>query len=183
LVTQALLDSPERLQRLVEINQKISATLELPELLQAIVNAAAELTASEQASIAQYSEEDQSLRFVAARWMEDEVMENTRIPLDGSISGRAFQDKRPVVVKNAQEEDFYRLVDDKTGFKTHSVLSVPLIMRGEATGTLSALNKNRGGEYDVQDIIVMETLASQAAIALENSRLLIESRYSYAKLA
>ena len=183
LVTQALLDSPERLQRLVEINQKISATLELPELLQAIVNAAAELTTSEQASLAEYSEEDNSLRFVAAHWMEEDVMASTRIPLDGSISGRAFQDKRPVVVQNAQEEDFYRQVDKNTGFKTHSVLSVPLMMRGEATGTLSALNKNRGGEYDVQDIIVMETLASQAAIALENARLLNESREAYSKLA
>ncbi len=183
MVTQALLDSPERLQRLVEINQKISATLELPDLLQAIVDAAAELTDSDQASIAQIFDEDDSLRFVAARWMEDDVMAETRIPLDGSISGRAFLEKRPVVVHNAQDEEFYRKVDSKTGFQTRSILSVPLLMREEATGTLSVLNKSDDREYDVQDIVVLETLASQAAIALENARLLKETREAYSRLS
>ena len=183
MVTQALRDSPDRLQRLVEINQQISATLELPELLQSIVNAAAELTGSDQASIAQYFEADETLRFVAARWMEPQVMEETRIPLDGSIAGRAFQERRPVVVQNAQKEEFFRQVDKDTGFQTRSVLTVPLLMRGKAQGVLSALNKHAGGEYDVQDIIVLETLASQAAIALENARLLKESREAYARLA
>lgn len=183
MVTQALQNSPERLQRLVEINQQISATLDLPELLQSIVNAASELSDSEQASIAQFFPEDQTLRFVAAKWMDPEVMANTRIPLDGSISGRAYQQKRAVIVHNAQEETFYSKVDEASGFQTRSVLSVPLMMRGEAKGVLSALNKNGGRQYDVQDIIVLETLASQAAIALENARLLRESREAYRRLA
>jgi len=183
LVTQALQNSPERLQRLVEINQQISATLELPELLQSIVNAASELTNSEQASIAQFEPEDQSLRFVAAKWMDPDVLANARVPLDGSISGRAFQQKRAVIVHNAQDETFYRQVDEESGFQTRSVLSVPMMMRGEAQGVLSALNKIGGREYDVQDIIVLETLASQAAIALENARLLRESREAYRRLA
>ena len=183
MVTQALQNSPERLQRLVEINQQISATLDLPELLQSIVNAASELSDSEQASIAQFFPEDQTLRFVAAKWMDPEVMVNTRIPLDGSISGRAYQQKRAVIVHNAQEETFYSKVDEASGFQTRSVLSVPLMMRGEAKGVLSALNKNGGRQYDVQDIIVLETLASQAAIALDNARLLRESREAYHRLA
>jgi len=183
VVTQALHNSPERLQRLVEINQKISATLDLPELLQSIVNAASELTESQQASIAQFFPKDQTLRFVAAKWMDADIMENTRIPLDGSISGKAFQQRKAVIVHNAQKEDFYRKVDEDSGFQTRSVLSVPLMMRGEAKGVLSALNKHGGAEYDVQDIIVLETLASQAAIALENARLLRESRQAYARLA
>ena len=183
MVTQALQNSPERLQRLVEINQQISATLDLPELLQSIVNAASELTSSEQASIAQFFPVDQTLRFVAAKWMDPEVMEQTRVPLDGSISGRAFQQQRAFIVQDAQEETFYRKVDEESGFQTRSVLSVPMIMRGEAKGVLMALNKYGGDQYDVQDIIVLETLASQAAIALENARLLKESRQAYERLA
>jgi signal transduction histidine kinase len=55
-------------------------------------------------------------------------------------------------------------------------------MRKKARGTLSVLNKSAGGEYDVQDIIVLETLASQAAIALENARLMKETRAAYSRL-
>jgi signal transduction histidine kinase len=86
-------------------------------------------------------------------------------------------------VQNAQKEEFFRKVDDTTGFQTRSVLSVPLMMRDRATGVISALNKKNGQQFDDPDIVVLETLASQASIALENSRLLKESREAFANLA
>lgn len=173
----------EKLARLLEINQELSATLDLQELLQSIVDAAAELTESEQASIAQYSSSENSLRFIAARWMDPEVMAQTRVPLEGSIAGRAFREQMPIIAQDAQKEDFYRQVDKTSGFETRSLLAVPMMMHGQATGVLSALNKESDAGFNEEDIEVLTTLASQAAIAIHNSQLLQESQEAYAHLA
>ncbi len=183
-MTDKKLNSHEqKLGRLLEINQEISATLDLMKLLQSIVDASAELTDSEQASIAQFNQSDESLRFIAARWMDPEIMANTRIPLEGSVSGRAFQSKTAVIVQDAEKDDFYRKVDESSGFQTRSLLAVPMIMHGTATGVLTAVNKENGALFNDQDIEVLSTLASQAAIAIHNAQLLKESQEAYLRLS
>jgi signal transduction histidine kinase len=173
----------QKLGRLLEINQEISATLDLMKLLQSIVDASAELTDSEQASIAQFNQSDESLRFIAARWMDPEIMANTRIPLQGSVSGRAFQSGTAIIVQDAQKDDFYRQVDESSGFQTRSLLAVPMMMHGHATGVLSAVNKENDAQFNDQDIEVLSTLASQAAIAIHNAQLLKESQEAYQRLS
>ncbi|MQC27093.1 MAG: GAF domain-containing protein [Chloroflexi bacterium] len=184
MVIKALKDHPKRSERLLEITQQLSATLELPKLLQSIVDAAAELTDSEQASIAQYFPEEDALRFIAAHWMDADLMETMLIPLDSSITGQAFKKKAPISVADAQNNPlFFRSVDDASGFNTNSMLAVPMSIRGQTTGVLSALNKKQGANYNEDDVAVLETLSSQAAIALHNSNLLRETREAYAHLA
>lgn len=173
----------QKLERLLDINQEISATLDLQELLQSIVEAAAELTDSEQASIAQFFAADESLRFIAARWMDPDIMAHTRIPLGGSIAGRAFQEQTPIIIQDAKKENFYRQVDKKSGFETRSLLAVPMMMHGQATGVLTALNSQNKEGFTDKDIAVLNTLASQAAIAIHNSQLLQESQEAYDHLA
>jgi signal transduction histidine kinase len=159
--------------RLLEINRELSATLDVDTLLQSIVEAAAELTHSEQASIARYDEENDCLRFIAARWMDPEMMASIRVPLRGSIAGQAFSEQGPVVAHDTQtDSQFFEDVDELLDFTTRSLLAVPMSIRGEVTGVLSAVNKTDGLEFDQEDIYILDTLASQAAIALHNAQLL-----------
>lgn len=169
--------------RLLEINREISATLDLNALLQSIVNAAAELTNSEQASIAQYDRADKSLRFIAARWMEPEIMAIMRVPLETSIAGQAFKEKKPQIVQDAQQnEHLFSQMDQASGFTTNSLLAVPMMIHGQATGVLSAVNKLAGAEFGEQDLYVMETLAAQAAIAIHNAELLKASQEAFERM-
>ncbi len=159
--------------RLLEINRDLSATLDVDTLLQSIVDAAAELTHSEQASIARYDEENDCLRFIAARWMDPEMMASIRVPMQGSIAGQAFSQQGPVIAHDTQtDKRFFQDVDELLDFTTRSLLAVPMSIQGEVTGVLSAVNKMDGLEFDQEDIYVLDTLASQAAIALHNARLL-----------
>lgn len=183
MLEKTLTTRAEKLAHLLEINQELSATLDLQELLQSIVDAAAELTESEQASIAEYSSSENTLRFIAARWMDPDVMAEMRVPLEGSISGKAFRELKPVIAQDAQKDELYRQVDETSGFQTRSLLAVPMMMHGQATGVLSALNKEDSAGFNDQDVEVLTTLASQAAIAIHNSQLLQESEEAYAHLA
>jgi signal transduction histidine kinase len=171
-------------QRLLKINRGLSATLNLQELLQSIAEAAAEMTGCEQSTISQLDPQTNRLRFLAAHFMSKEIMESVRIPLEDSIAGTAFLTQTPVIVQDAQnDERLFRQVDELSGFTTRTLLAVPMLIDHQSTGVLTAVNKSGGAPYDAQDVYVLETLASQAAIAINNAQLMNECRDAYQALA
>jgi signal transduction histidine kinase len=183
LEERALRTRLDRLQRVLQINRELSAMLDVQELLQSIVRAAAELTDSEQGAVAQYDAAEDCLRFITAPWMDQELMKRAKVPIEGSIMGQAFRTLWPVVSEEVKSESaHFSGVDSLSGFETRSMLAVPLAVQGQATGVLSAVNK-REGEFDKEDIFVLESLAAQAAIAIQNAQWMKESREAYAALA
>jgi signal transduction histidine kinase len=173
----------DRLQRVLQINRELSAMLDPQELLGSIVRAAAELTDSEQGAIAQYDPSEDCLRFITAPWLDEELMKRAKVPIESSIMGQAFRTLWPVISEEVKEDSqHYTGVDSLTGFETRSMLAVPLAVQGQATGVLSAVNK-RGGDFDKEDVFVMESLAAQAAIAIQNAHWMRESREAYNALA
>lgn len=183
LEERALRRRLERIQRVLEINRELSATLDPHELLKSIVRAAAELTDSEQGAIARYDPAEHCLRFVTAPWMEPQQMQAVKVPIEGSIMGQAFRSLWPVISDEVSEEaEHYAEVDRLTQFRTRSLLAVPLVTQGEAMGVLSAVNKRESG-FDKEDVLVMESLAAQAAIAMQNAEWMREARQSYEALA
>ncbi len=73
----------------------------------------------------------------------------------------------------AQDPRFYRGVDKQMGMKTKSLICVPLKTRDRIIGVLTAVNK-RHGSFFQEDVRLLESLASQLAIAIENARLIQE---------
>ncbi|NIN64442.1 MAG: GAF domain-containing protein [Anaerolineae bacterium] len=79
--------------------------------------------------------------------------------------------KSLVVPDVRQDPRFYPLVDEVTGFGTRSILGVPLQVKGQVIGALEALNKTGDGVFTKDDMHILSTLATHAAIAIENARL------------
>ncbi len=163
----------QRLERLLEISRTLSATLDLKALLYTIIEVAQELTHSEVASLLLYDEESKELRFEASPGYQHDHLQSIAVPLDSSVAGWIFTNARPMVIQDASEDPrVYRKVDEELGFETHSILGVPLIVKGEPLGVLEAVNKLGEGHYTEDDLAILETLAAQAAVAIENARLL-----------
>lgn len=164
---------PQHLERLLEVSRTLSSTLDLPQLLQRVVDSAAELTQSEAASILLYDPAAGELRFEASSGSQTNGLRELRVPLDSSIAGWVFTHTRPMVVQDASTDPrVYRNVDSALRFKTRSILGVPLLVKREAIGVIEAVNKHPTRNYTEDDLAVLETLAAQAAIAIENARLL-----------
>ena len=71
---------------------------------------------------------------------------------------------------------FYTGIDDRTGYRTHNVLAVPVRnQQGEIIGAFEALNK-RSGAFSARDEESLLALASHAAIAVETAQLIGELR-------
>lgn len=177
------LSSDRQLDRLLEISRILSSTLDLPPLLQSIVDLACELTDSQAASILLYHAEADELRFEAATGLQRESMMQISVPLDSSVAGWIFGNALPLVIKDAESDKrVFREVDRALRFKTMSILGVPLMVKQEPIGVIEAVNKLNDRHYTEEDLAVLEALAAQAAIAIENAQLLGQLKEANAEL-
>jgi signal transduction histidine kinase len=164
-----------RYARLVEVTSELASRLDLESLLQRIVAAAQELTDCEGASLLLYDTQSQQLYFEAATNELAGGVGRQTVPTESSIAGWVFTNGKPLVVDNALTDPrFFREVDVLTRFRTRSVLGVPLRTQDKTLGVIEAINK-RKGRFDEQDERLLVALAAQAAIAIENSRLFLQS--------
>jgi signal transduction histidine kinase len=167
------LDQAQRLERLLEISRGLTSNLDLPSLLQSIVEVAAEITDSEAASILLHDPTSGDLVFEAVPEIQGDGLKQIRVPVDSSVAGTVFQSAAPLVINDAMSDHrIYREVDRLIRFQTRSILAVPLMIKQEPIGVLEAVNKLGKGNYTGADQASLETLAAQAAIAIENARLM-----------
>ena len=158
--------------RLLETLRVLNSELDYQTALQSVASIASELTDSEVASILKYDDADEHLHFVAVPWFHRDTMQTLRIPLDKSIAGWVYQQARSLVIQDVKEDKrFYSEVDQTVKFQTRSIIAIPLLIKGKPVGVLEAINKTNRAHYTGEDVIILETLASQVALILENMRL------------
>ena len=164
----------ERYERIIELNRHLNAVLDLPPLLQLIIEAARELTDSEASSILLVERKSGDLYFEATTVPTKEKLQRVIVPMDSSIAGWVVQHNESVVIEDVEENDRHFKQAD-IGITTRSLLAVPLSVKGQVIGVLNALNKAKGQSFDEDDVNVLTILTAQAAVAIENARLFQQS--------
>ncbi|OQY36906.1 MAG: hypothetical protein DRI56_06850 [Chloroflexota bacterium] len=163
-----------RYQRLIKIAGDLTSKLDLDILLLEIVKAAADITGAEAASILLYDAVKEELYFQAATNL-DTAMRGMIVPLHNSIAGWIVRNREPIIIDNPQEDDrHFQPVGKATQLPSRSLLGVPLITKEKMIGVLEAINK-KTGVFTLEDQEVLIALGSQAAVAIENSRLFQQS--------
>jgi len=162
-------------QRLIDISRDLASTLDLDVLLNRIVNAAADLSNAEAASILLYDQGKRQLFFQASTNLETPLMRGLRVPVEGSVAGWIVNNSQPVIIQDTKRDPrFYGHIAKATSFQTKSILGIPLITKEKVVGALEALNKI-DGDFTSQDQDMLMTLGAQAAVAIENTRLFLQS--------
>lgn len=170
--------SPDTLQayrRLIEISRDLASTLDLDTLLRRIIRVATELSHAEEASILLYDDAKRELFFRATTNRSNERLISTLIVPKESIAGWVALNRQPVIVPDVQKDKrWFGSVSEALQFQTRSLIAVPLITQDKLVGVLEVLNK-RDGVFNDQDQEILLVLGTQAAIAIENSRLFHQS--------
>jgi signal transduction histidine kinase len=162
-------------QRLLEISRDLASTLDLSELLFRIVHAAADLCGAEEASILLYDQSRKDLRFEAATNIEDPFMRGVSVPVESSLAGWMVTNRQPVLIGNVENDArHFGQVGVAVNMKIKSLLGVPLIRKEKVIGALEAVNK-RSGSFTLEDQDLLSALGAQAAIAIENSHLFLQT--------
>jgi signal transduction histidine kinase len=180
--TQTLADSRRivgNLSRLLEISVTLNSTLEPDRLLNFILETAADVLDCEGASIMLYDEKRGELIFAAATASDTKKLAKIPVPLEGSIAGTIFRENRPLIINNvADDPRHFTQVAKQVKFQPKSLVGVPMHIRDNTMGVLEALNKHNG-KFSQKDAQYLYIIASQAAVAIHNSRLLQALQRAY----
>jgi signal transduction histidine kinase len=167
--------SPERaskLERLPAVIREIGSAPDTEEMLQRLTTAAIDLTGSASASILEFDESSNSLRFVAVPWFWHQLLKDISVPLNKSIAGWVFANNKLQIVHDVKKDPrHYKEVDQISNFTTSSLLAVPMMYRGDAIGVFEVVNKGDKAHYTEDDATILEILALYAAMVVWNSGL------------
>ncbi len=170
-------DYTHRLERLLKICRDLPAALHSDKLPEMLVTSAAELLDSEMCSIMLYDRDNHCLRFLAAPQDQIATLKHLAVPVNRSIAGWVFTHARPFKLNQADDDErIFRAVDREVSDQTRSLLAVPLIFQGETIGVFEAVNKREAAQFSDVDVLLLETLAAQTALAIQSRRLLDETR-------
>ncbi len=168
-----------RYKRLLVIAQDMMSTLDLNTLLNKITAASSELTNAQAASILLFDPIQQELFFRASTHLKAPLLDDLRVPLDGSIAGDIIKSGKPMVIQDAQSDvRHHKGTGITSAFITENLLAVPMFVKGQTMGVLEALNKI-DGEFAESDQELLLALGAQAAVALENAQLFDALQKSY----
>jgi len=127
-------------------------------------------------------EEKNELFFMAAAHDDsaaEKRVKEVRFPATKGVSGKVIRTGEPIIVPDTSKDpNFYSIVDKMAGFKTRSLLDVPLRGKDKIIGVLCTVNKNTG-TFDEKDIELLNMIAGTAALSIENARYSEELREAY----
>jgi PAS domain S-box-containing protein len=166
-----------RLQALNRAAHAISSSLSLHDTLHNVLNAAMEVVEAQGASLFLFNKDNPDLLIaVAAVGTSAEVMHGVQVPVGEGVAGWVAREARPQLVGDAtQDPRFYSAVDEQTGMHTRSLVAVPLIHADRVIGVIEVVNKLSNGSFTPDDVRLMESVASTAAVSVVNARLFDES--------
>jgi len=161
--------------RLIDISRDLASTLDLDVLLDRIVQAAADITSAEAASILLYDNTARQLYFQVATNMDEPTLRGLIVPMEGSIAGWIVTNQKPLRIDNVREDKrHFGDIEQTTGFPTESILGIPLVTKNKVVGVLEVLNK-KDGNFTSGDENLLTVVGAQAAVAIENARLFQQS--------
>ena len=157
---------------LVEASVSINARRSLDEVLHAVMVSANRVFRAEGSSVVLLEPERQELVFRAATGEKSELLRDVRLPYGKGIVGWVIAHDEALVIPDvSQDPRFYSQVDERTKFRTQSVICVPMRIKGRVVGALELVNPDRQLLHDEFIVSVVEAYASLAAVAIENARL------------
>jgi HD-GYP domain-containing protein (c-di-GMP phosphodiesterase class II) len=165
-------DNITRLQLLYEVNKKAADNTRLPDMLQQVIFMTQRTLGAEAASVLLFRNNDQELYFEAATGPVGKALRQVKLSSQYGIAGQVVRTGKPLIVNDVtRSANFHKVIDDTTGFYTKSLVCAPLMVKQKILGVIEVLNKRSGAVFDEQDMDAVVSVATTAAMAIENTRL------------
>ena len=163
--TQNLSRRIGELETLARLAQNITASLDLDSVLTAVVSAAVELTGAEEGSLMLLDVPSGELYIRAARNFNEDFVRTFRLQVDDSLAGNVLSSGQPILLDQSDPQKI------TTTYMVHSLIYVPLQMKGQVNGILGVDNRSKRSALQPHDLKLMQALAEFATVALENAHL------------
>lgn len=164
--------------RQVETLSQVSATITsgrlLEEILHLLVTMTAEMMGSAICSIMLLDPEREELRIAATQSLSEVYRSKPNLKLGQSISGRALKERRPIAVLDVTKDPGFTYPDLARKEGLCSLLSVPMLVKDKPIGVINSYTAHEHS-FTAEERKVLQAVANQAAIAIENTSLMEKS--------
>jgi len=155
-----------------EVGTALGSTLDLDDLLELILSKLTDLVEADRATLYLL---DEARNDLVSKLVAGGEVRSIRMKVGHGIAGLVAQSGEPIRVEDAYRDTrFEREWDLLTGYRTTSMLAAPLRNHvGRTIGVLQVLNKKGGKGFSDDDEAILSALGTQAAVAIDNSRLVL----------
>ena len=171
--TRELAEALEQQRVLGEVSQTVSSTLDLQAVLTTIVMHAVQLSKTDGGTIYEFDEGADVFVPRANFGISEELIEtlrDSRIHVGDTVVGQAAAGRAAVQIPDLTSEPSYRLLDvlGRAGFR--ALLAVPMLREERVIGAL-VVRRKTAGVFSEQTVELLQTFATQSALAIQNARL------------
>lgn len=164
-------DGDNFVQGLLNLARGLTSTLDVDALLKKIGQSSEQMLLCEASSIMLLEDTKTHLFFKVATGEKGGVVTRFRIKVGEGIAGLVAEKRESLLINDTTADPrFSGQMDQASGFKTKSILCVPMIAGGELVGVLEVLNKKTPAGFSEGDKGLLESLASLAGLAIANAR-------------
>jgi putative methionine-R-sulfoxide reductase with GAF domain len=161
----------ERLRRLKSVTDAALTNLDVEDLLAELLARVRDVLDVDTAAVLLIDQASRDLVATAASGLEEEVRQGVRIPMGAGFAGRIAAEVRPIVLEDVEHADVYNPILRDKGIR--SLLGTPLVIEGRVIGVIhvGSLSTRR---FHPEDVDLLQTVASQVALAVEARRSNVE---------
>lgn len=160
----------DRMDALSEVSRTIANSPYLDEVLQLLVHLTAQQFDYRVCTVRLLDEQRQELVLRATQATAKAYQRKRGIKVGESIAGRTLKENHPVIVRDVQVDSDYIGHDLAVEQGLHSMICVPLTIQDKPVGVLSCYT-GEVRDFSPEEIKALETLAQQAALAIEHAKL------------
>jgi signal transduction protein with GAF and PtsI domain len=155
---------------LAQVGQIFSSGKYLEEMLQLIVRMIAEMMQARVCSIMLVDTERNELVLKAAKCSSEEYWQRPNLKIGKSLISRVVKERAPLMVRDVTKEEGYLYPELATKEGVRSLLSVPMVFKDHVIGVINVYSAEERA-FSAEDLRVLSTVADQAALAFENTKL------------
>lgn len=155
---------------LYRLSQTLNSSLDLDEVLSRVIDEVIAATHAERGFLVLRGV-DGSLVFRAARELDQQRIEAPEFQISRGIVERVAREGQPILTSDAQDDIRLNLRQSVMALGLRSILCVPLQLKSRVTGVIYVDNRLQAGIFTQADLDLLDAIASNAAIAIENARL------------
>ena len=162
----------QELDTILKFSALINSSLNIIEVLDNAMKWAEEFIDAEASSVYELEEDNNELSIRLARGEKKRAVEGLKLNVGEGIAGSVVATGKPVVIQDVRNDKrFSDKIDRLTGFKTRSIICVPLILRDRPVGALQVMNKRNSEPFRQADLELLNSMAQLIAVAMENAKL------------
>jgi len=163
------------IQALAKISEAVISDQYLDDILKLIVTATAEAMGSKICSLLLIDRTGEKLEVKATQSVSEAYNKKPHIKLGAGIAGRVAKTGEPITVSDVRKDTRYMNRTIAKREKLCSLLCVPLTVKKRIIGALNSYT-SKPHKFTKNEISILKSIANQAAIVIENFRLVVETK-------